>query len=423
MSIIAVVSGIYCSGEEIAKQVADRLAYALVGEELIETAAQKFDTSPDKLARAMTGDRSFFNVVTHEYEKSIVYLKAALAELIARDSLVYHGPATHLIPPTISHVLRVGIVADQAYRIRQATERDGLDAETAEDVIRKHDAELAAWTRQLQSRQPWDRALFDLKIPLPSTSVTAAVDLICAGITQDALMPTEHSVQATLDFLLATRVNLALLDGGHHHCDVKANAGKVTIEMTRKAAPPGALGRTVDALRLENLEDDAREICKGIDGIQALEVMPARRASKTLLVDDEQDFVMTLSDRLEMRNIDSEVVFNGEQALDFVDSDEPEVVVLDLRMPGIDGIEVLRRVKRDHPNVEVIVVTGQGTEKDERVVRELGAFDYLLKPVDIQTLAGKIKAASRKARRRVKKNQAGQDAGSDMTSALEAGED
>ena len=423
MSIIAVASGIYCSGEEIAQRVADRLAYALVGEELIDTAAQKFGTAADKLARAMTGDRSLFNVVTHEHEKSIVFLKAALAELLARDSLVYHGPATYLIPPAISHVLRVGVVAEQGYRIRQAAERDGLDPKTAEDVIHRRDAELAAWTRQQQARQPWDRVLFDLKIPLPSTSVTAAIDLICDSIAKDALMPTERSVQATLDFLLATQVNLALLDRGYHHCNVKANAGHVTIEITRKAAPPGALGRTMDALRLENLEDEARELCKRIDGIQAVEVMPARRGAKTLLVDDEQEFVMTLSDRLEMRDIDSEVVFNGEQALDFVDSDEPEVMVLDLRMPGIDGIEVLRRVKRDHPNVEVIVVTGQGTDEDERTVRELGAFDYLLKPVDIKTLAGKINTASLKARRRLKKNQAGQDAGSDRASVPEAGED
>ena len=81
MSIIALVSGIYCSGDEIAKQLAERLEYDLVSGELAEDAAQKFGTTVDKLNRAMSGDRALFNIITHDHEKSVVYLKAALAEL------------------------------------------------------------------------------------------------------------------------------------------------------------------------------------------------------------------------------------------------------------------------------------------------------------------------------------------------------
>lgn len=122
-------------------------------------------------------------------------------------------------------------------------------------------------------------------------------------------------------------------------------------------------------------------------------------AAGVLLVDDEREFVMALSERLQMREIAADVAFDGQQALESVSAGEPEVMVLDLRMPGMDGTEVLERVKRDHPHVEVIIATAHGTEKDELIVRKLGAFDYLPKPIDVNVLAEKIKQASAKSRR------------------------
>lgn len=114
---------------------------------------------------------------------------------------------------------------------------------------------------------------------------------------------------------------------------------------------------------------------------------------KILLVDDEQEFVNTLSERIQMREIGANVALNGEQALEFVDNEVPDVMVLDLRMPGIDGIEVLRRVKKQYPDVQVIILTGHGSEKDEEEARRLGAFDYLQKPVEVDTLVTRIRKA------------------------------
>jgi DNA-binding response OmpR family regulator len=116
---------------------------------------------------------------------------------------------------------------------------------------------------------------------------------------------------------------------------------------------------------------------------------------KVLLVDDEQTFVQTLSERLQMRDLQNETAFDGEQALSFVDSKEPDVMVLDLKMPGIDGMEVLRRVKKKFPSIQVIILTGHGTDRDEDESRRLGVFDYLKKPVDIEILVKRIKEAYR----------------------------
>ena len=89
----------------------------------------------------------------------------------------------------------------------------------------------------------------------------------------------------------------------------------------------------------------------------------------------------------------SDVALDGEQALEMLQDEVPDVMVLDLRMPGIDGMEVLRRVKKQYPQLEVIIMTGHGSDKDEAEARRLGAFDYLRKPVDINRLMEIVREA------------------------------
>jgi len=117
---------------------------------------------------------------------------------------------------------------------------------------------------------------------------------------------------------------------------------------------------------------------------------------RILLVDDEEEFVRALSERIKMRDLGSDIALNGEQALEIVENQVPDVMVLDLRMPGIDGMEVLRRVREKYPEVQVIILTGHGTDKDEKEARKLGAFDYLQKPADIDSLIKTIKKAYKK---------------------------
>jgi DNA-binding NtrC family response regulator len=119
----------------------------------------------------------------------------------------------------------------------------------------------------------------------------------------------------------------------------------------------------------------------------------AGQAIKVLFVDDEEDFVRTMAERMEMRDLGGDVALSGQQALEMLEDDIPDVMVLDLRMPGIDGMEVLRRVKTAYPQIEVIVMTGHGSDKDEEEARRLGAFDYLRKPVEIDDLMETVRNA------------------------------
>ncbi|MFO7970184.1 MAG: response regulator [Desulfobacterales bacterium] len=117
---------------------------------------------------------------------------------------------------------------------------------------------------------------------------------------------------------------------------------------------------------------------------------------KVLLVDDEEEFVKTLAERIEMREVKSKVALNGEEALKTMDEDLPDVMVLDLKMPGIDGLEVLRRAKKAYPGVQIIMLTGHGSEKDEKEARRLGVFEYLQKPVEFEKLMRTITKAYKK---------------------------
>lgn len=114
---------------------------------------------------------------------------------------------------------------------------------------------------------------------------------------------------------------------------------------------------------------------------------------KVLLVDDEEEFVRALAERLQLRNFNTCVALNGEEALRTVEKEIPDVMVLDLRMPGIDGMEVLRRIKRTYPEIAVIILSGHGSKKDEEEAKRLGAFEFLQKPAKIEHLVKVLEEA------------------------------
>jgi YesN/AraC family two-component response regulator len=101
-----------------------------------------------------------------------------------------------------------------------------------------------------------------------------------------------------------------------------------------------------------------------------------------------------------MRDMGSAIAYDGESALNLVKEDEPEVIIVDLKMPGINGLEILRKVKETRPEIEVIVLTGHGNEEDRKLCMELGAFAYLQKPLDINVLSETIQQANEKIRQK-----------------------
>jgi DNA-binding NtrC family response regulator len=118
---------------------------------------------------------------------------------------------------------------------------------------------------------------------------------------------------------------------------------------------------------------------------------------KMLMIDDEEGFVAALEKRLTHRDIDVLVAYNGEDGLKKLDDNpDTDVVLLDVKMPGMDGIETLRRIRAAHPLVEVIMLTGHATVESAIEGMRLGAFDYLMKPADTDLLIQKIQQAHKK---------------------------
>lgn len=106
---------------------------------------------------------------------------------------------------------------------------------------------------------------------------------------------------------------------------------------------------------------------------------------RVLLVDDETEFASALAERLNLRGYEAQTAASGEEALGKVAQAPPDVVLLDMLMPGMSGLEVLKRIKRDYPQVKVILLTGRGSWDSIQAIRD-GAYDCLMKPIQLEEL-------------------------------------
>jgi two-component system response regulator CpxR len=401
MSLISIVSTTFSQSDEIIQGVLGRVGFPLIGDDdLVVRAAERSGMSEAAIARAFSARRSVFNSFTREWERAVAHLKVETAEAVTRDEVVISGFCVHLVPAAVSHALRVCLAASTQARLAVAQSTTGLSERAAMREIRRQDEDLAAWVKAHRGvDDPWQPSLYDIVLPTDKTPPDQAIDLIVGSLGKEAVQPTAASQQAVSDFLIAARVELALAGSGHH-VDVVCDDGQVTLTINKHV------------LMLGRLEDELKEIAGPVDGVRKVETRVGKdfyqtdiyrkvdfeTPSRVLLVDDEREFVQTLSERLEMRDVGSAVAYDGESALKMVSQDEPDVMILDLKMPGIDGIEVLRRVKETNPHVEVIILTGHGSDEDCKTCMALGAFAYLQKPVDIEALSETLKKANEKAR-------------------------
>ena len=398
MSVITVFNALYCNEELIVPQLVAKTGYRLVNDsEIVALAGKLSGIAPDRISRAFSSKTSLFNPFTHEKERSVAYLRLAVAEILAEGNMVVAGFCCHLVPASISHILRICLIAEMTYRLQLAqslpsAEKDALKA------IHKNDEDKAAWILQLLGKtDPWDPALYDIVIPTDKIGADESVHLIVRNLNTDVLAPTEASLAALADFHLQARVQVALALEGHE-VSVSAKDGAVTLTIEK------------NVLMLSRLEQELKEIVIKIEGVKAVATevgqnfhqadiyrkIDFQAPSRVLLVDDEREFVQTLSERLLLRDMGSAVAYDGESALEMLREDEPDVMILDLKMPGIDGMEVLKRVKATQPEIEVIILTGHGNETDRETCMNLGAFAYLQKPVDIDILSETMKKANEK---------------------------
>lgn len=118
-----------------------------------------------------------------------------------------------------------------------------------------------------------------------------------------------------------------------------------------------------------------------------------------MLVDDEVPFVETMTKRLVKRSLKVLTAFSGEEAMQrLAENTHVDVIILDVKMPGMDGIETLKQIRMAHPLMEVIMLTGHATVETSIEGMRQGAYDYLMKPCDMEVLMEKVEEATRKKR-------------------------
>ena len=398
MSIITVFAGIYCNEESAIKEILKKTGYAcLTDSDIVSKAVTLSDLPESKVSKALSAKPSVFNQFTHERERSIAFLKLAVAEMLTKDNILINGFTSLLIPPGIAHVLRVCLIADMKYRVSLACST-GMSENEARKVIHKSDEDRISWTKSILERDdPWNISMYDMVLPTDKMSPEEIANLVEKTLERDILKASADSEKAVLDFILASRVEIALAKEGHIIA-TEADAGAVMLIINK------------NVIMLKKLEEELRAIAAKVQGVQSVATKVGKKfyqtdivrkydlemPSKLLIVDDERQFVQTLSERLRLREIGSVVAYDGESALTMIKEEEPDVMILDLKMPGIDGIEVLKRVRQTNPHIEVIILTGQGSETDKKICMELGAFAYLEKPVDVSLLSDTIKKANEK---------------------------
>ncbi|MDQ7786032.1 MAG: response regulator [Thermodesulfovibrionales bacterium] len=118
--------------------------------------------------------------------------------------------------------------------------------------------------------------------------------------------------------------------------------------------------------------------------------------TKVLLVDDEVEFASALAERLQMRNYEVRTASNGLEAMALFHESTPDVVLLDLKIPGMDGLEILSNIKKFDPTIEVLMLTGHGDVASVQKGMQSGVLEYIMKPIDIDELTSKIDRARKK---------------------------
>ncbi len=398
MSIITIFAGIYCNEESAIKEILKKTGYTyLTDADIVSKAVTLSDLSENKIVKAFSSKTSVFSQFSNEKERSIAYLKLAVAETLAGDNILVNGFTSLLIPPGIAHVLRVCLIADMKYRISNA-HSSGMSENEARKIIRRSDEDRMSWTRSILERDdPWNISMYDMVLPTDKMTPAEIANLVEKTLERDVLKASADSSKAVQDFILASRVEIALAREGHIIA-AEADAGALVLTINK------------NVILLKKLEDELRSIASRVPGVQSVATKVGKKfhqsdivrkydfemPSKLLIVDDERQFVQTLSERLRLREIGSVIAYDGESALSMIKEEEPDVMILDLKMPGIDGIEVLKRVKQTNPRIEVIILTGHGSEADKEMCMQLGAFAYLQKPVDVNVLSDTIKRANEK---------------------------
>lgn len=263
MAVITISRGSYSMGKMVAEQVAEKLGYHVISRDLLLEASERFNIPEIKLTRAIHDAPSILERFRHGKQSYNAYIRAALAERICDDDVVYHGLAGHLLLKEIPGVLKVRITSDLQRRIANEMKREGIDAQTATEIIRKDDQQRRKWTKNLHGVDPWDSNLYDLVIRIDTLTVDNAVEFICRASESEVFRSTQQSLQKLKDFALACRIKAELVED-FPNAGVTCQYGNIIVYARDKDLVKAKLATKIEMIRkhisgIHNLEIHAQD--------------------------------------------------------------------------------------------------------------------------------------------------------------------
>ncbi len=254
MSIITVFTGIYCNEELSIKEILKKTGYKyLTDSDIVSKAGRLSDLPESKISKAFSAKTSVFNQFTREKERSIAYLKLAVAETLTEDNILVNGFTSLLIPTGIAHVLRVCLIADMKYRVSMASS-SGISESEALKAIHRGDEDRIAWTKNiLEKDDPWDVSIYDMALPTDKMTPEEIANLVEKTLERDILKASPDSAKAIQDFILASRVETVLAKEGHFIA-AEADAGAVTLTINK------------NVIMLKRLEEELQAIAVKVPG-------------------------------------------------------------------------------------------------------------------------------------------------------------
>jgi cytidylate kinase len=257
MSIITISRGSYSRGKEAAELLAEKLGWNCVSREILLEASEQFNIPEMRLVRALHDTPSIFERFAHGKERYVAYVRTAILRMAQKGNAVYHGLAGHFFLRNIPHVLKVRIIADLDYRIREETKRMGISEEQARYTLVKDDDERRRWSLYLYGIDTHDPSLYDLLIHTRVLTVEDAVEIISHTAALPRFQVTPESQRRLDNAALEAQIE-ALLIREFPNSEVVADDGRVHVT----ARAPMSLKRKLKH-RIKDLvkrEDDVREV-------------------------------------------------------------------------------------------------------------------------------------------------------------------
>jgi cytidylate kinase len=267
MAIITISRGCFSHGKEIAEQVAKTLDYECLSQEFLMEASQFFHVPEKKLMESIHDAPGIIERITHEREKFLSCIQAALLEHVKKDNMVYHGYAGHLLIPEVAHVLKVRVIAEMEDRIAFLREKRKMSRNQAVEFIASEDKHRAEWNHYFFKTDMSDPRLYDMVLNIGRLSLQDACEIICTAAKSESYRTTSSSEKAIRDLAVSSHVKATLED----ICDaeVTSNNGIVHIKVRgQKLKKTGVTSPNIQTYVREQIREDlTREITEAVGEI------------------------------------------------------------------------------------------------------------------------------------------------------------